>query len=215
MFRALGGWAVVAVGLWGLGAHAEEPKWETISTTPYLVKTRALPNSSVKELHGEATLNAKAADLQAAILDADAYSKFMPYVVESRQVGDKETEDGVETFHAYARLDFGVVSARDYVVKVRVEQSVAPDGTGEFKNRWQATPDKLPERASTVRLKLTQGSWHVVPTEDGQKSKVVYRAAVDPGGWIPAFAANMGNKQGIHETFQAVEKEAQRRAKAK
>ena len=41
---------------------------------------------------------------------------------------------------------------------------------------------------------------------------MVYKFNVDPGGMIPAFAADMGNKSGVTDVFNAVEKEAKRRA---
>jgi hypothetical protein len=62
-----------------------------------------------------------------------------------------------------------------------------------------------------VRLRINEGSWHVA-SRGPNKSFAVYRFVVDPGGWIPAFAANAGNKQGVTDTFKAVEREAERRA---
>ena len=44
------------------------------------------------------------------------------------------------------------------------------------------------------------------------RSKVVYRAAVDPGGWMPDFLSDMANRSGAVGTMRAVEREAQRRA---
>lgn len=150
-------------------------------------------------------------DIQATIMDPDRYSKFMPYVKESRTVGKPEA-DGAQ--YVYTRLDFGsLVTSRDYVVKVYLLQGVNPDGSGEFKNRWIADGDKLPARANSIRVKVNEGTWHVTP-KGPNKSHVVYRFLVDPGGWVPTFAANIGNRKGVTDTFRAVEKEAQRRARA-
>lgn len=44
----------------------------------------------------------------------------------------------------------------------------------------------------------------------GNKSRVVYQFAVDPGGAIPAFLADVGNRNGVGDVFRAIEKEAQR-----
>lgn len=202
----------VMLALLAGGAFAAEGAWETVAETPYLIKMRAVPNSNVKEIWAEGDLDAPAQDIQAAIEDPDSYSKFMPFVKESRIIGKPEA-DG--TRYVYTRLDFGsLVASRDYVVKVKTEQSVAADGTGEFRQRWVAEADRLPKRANSIRVRVDEGSWQVTPKGDG-KSHVVYRFLVDPGGWVPGFAANMGNKQGVSDTLKAVEKEAQRRCKAR
>ena len=63
-----------------------------------------------------------------------------------------------------------------------------------------------------VRLPLNRGSWHVTAKGAG-RSYAVYRFMVDPGGWVPSFAANLGNTEAVTGTFKAVEKESQRRAR--
>lgn len=188
-------------------ARAEE--WETVATAPVLIKARSVPNSSVKEIWAQGEMSAPVQDVQAALLDVERFREFMPFVKESRLIG-KPRPDGAH--YVYTRLEFGPwVSSRDYVVKVEVERSVAPDGSGEFRNRWVAEPDRIPSRANAVRLRVNEGSWHVA-SRGPNKSFAVYRFVVDPGGWIPAFAANAGNKQGVTDTFKAVEREAERRA---
>ena len=188
-------------------ARAEE--WETVATAPVLIKARSVPNSSVKEIWAQGEMSAPVQDVQATLLDVERFREFMPYVKESRVIGNPRA-DGAH--YVYTRLEFGPwVSSRDYVVKVEVERSVAPDGSGEFRNRWVAEPDRIPSRANAVRLRINEGSWHVA-SRGPNKSFAVYRFVVDPGGWIPAFAANAGNKQGVTDTFKAVEREAERRA---
>ena len=105
-----------------------------------------------------------------------------------------------------------MISDRDYVVHVWLDEGVKPDGSGSYRCHWKAAPDKLPVRESLVRVKVNEGSWEVTPKADG-KSHVVYRFAADPGGMLPAWAANYGNRRGISGTLEAIEKEAQRRLK--
>lgn len=204
MFR----WVGVAVFAAASVASAEA-KWETVTTEPYVIKSRAVPGTEVKEIWAEGEIAAPVSAVEAALMDADGFSRFMPYVKESRTLGDR-LPDGAQ--YVYTRLDFGsLVTSRDYVVKVYRLSSAGEDGSGEFKNRWVADASRIPQRANIIRLKLNEGSWHVVP-RGANKSFAVYRFTVDPGGWIPSFAANAGNKQGVSDTFKAVEREAQRRA---
>jgi hypothetical protein len=192
-----------------LVAVAEPSGWSTVATEPYLIRMRTNPGTAVKEIWVEGELEAEVRDIQAALLGADRFSKFMPYVSEARFLGPPEP-DGSR--FVYTRLDFGtLLSARDYVVRQHADQVVGPDGSGEFRNRWEAAPDRIPQRQRVVRLRVNEGSWHVVPR--GKKSFATYRFMVDPGGRIPSFAANLGNKTGVFETFKAIEGEAQRRAR--
>jgi hypothetical protein len=194
------------------GAAAGGEEWETVATEPVLIKVRTVPGSSIREVWAEGEIAAPAQDVQSALMDSDHLREYMPFVKESRKIG-KPQPDGSQ--YVYTRLDFGAwVKSRDYVVRVHMERSVAVDGTGEFRNRWVAEPDRLPSRANVIRLKVNEGSWRVV-WRGPNKSFAVNRFMVDPGGWIPAFAADAGNKQGVTDTYKSVEREAQRRAAAR
>ncbi|MGA9522501.1 MAG: hypothetical protein WBV82_13620 [Myxococcaceae bacterium] len=189
---------------------AAEEAWETIQTQPIVIKARDVPGTGIREIWAEGDMAAPAQDIQSALMDADGYAKFMPYAKESRTVGQPEADGGQ---WVYTRLDFSaLVSSRDYVVKTYVDEKVGEDGTGTFRNHWKSDSKKLPKRANIVRLPLNQGSW-TVTSSGPNKSHAVYRFMVDPGGWLPAFAANIGNTSGVTDTFLAVEKEAQRRAR--
>ena len=104
-----------------------------------------------------------------------------------------------------------MVDPRDYVLRVWLDEGVATDGSGVFRNHWVASGQKIPARHNVVRLNVNEGSWSVT-ARPGGKSWAVYKFAVDPGGWIPAFAADLGNKSGVTDTFTAVENEGRRRA---
>lgn len=76
-----------------------------------------------------------------------------------------------------------------------------------------AVPDKIPSRANLIRVRVNDGSWDIRPLGDGRRCWAIYKFAIDPGGWVPAWAANMGNEQGVTQTYKAIEKKAQRLAK--
>ncbi len=189
-------------------ASARAEDWNTVTTSPYLVKTRPLPNSAIHEVWAEGVIDAPVQDIQDALMDPDSFPRWMPYVKEGRYVG-QPLPDGAR--HVYIRLELPMVSSRDYFTRVNLVKGVAADGSGEFENKWVAVPTLFPPRSNVVRLQFNQGSWHVTPRPDG-KAFAVYRFAVDPGGSVPAFAANMGNRSGVPDSYKAVEKEAQRRA---
>jgi len=172
------------------------------------VKARPRAGSEVFEIWAEADLEAPVRDIQDALTTMDRFQHFMPYVKSAKEVSREE--DG--TIYTYTELGFPVISNRDYVVRVWLDEGVRPDGSGVYRTHWVAAPDKLPEVDSVVRLKVNEGSWVVTP-KDAAKSHVVYKFAADPGGMIPTWAKNLGNRRGVSGTLEAIEKEAQRRQK--
>lgn len=204
---ALGVCLAVAAPAW-----AAEGDWVTVLEGPITIKNRSVPGSAVKEIWAEGDMDAPVQDLQDTLMKPELFRNFMPYLKDSREIS-KRQEDG--SVYVYTLIDLPVVGKRDYVVQVWLRESVRPDGSGTFRNEWKAVPDYLPRRANITRVTLNTGGWTITPIGDGSKSHVVYRFAVDPGGWVPAFAVNLGNEKGVAETFRAVEKEAQRRRDAR
>jgi len=206
--------SVMVVGALALAvapaARAEEP-WQTVSTGAVVVRTRSVPGSPVREVWAETDLKAEVRDLQDTILDGESFPRFMPYTKQARRL----TQPGPEGFwFVYTRVAPPVIAQRDYVVKVSVERSVEPDGSGWFQNRWISAPGLVPPVEGVVRMAINEGSWSATPRGDG-RSHVVYRFRINPGGWIPPFLADLANQSAIPDVFRAVEREAQRRGAAR
>jgi hypothetical protein len=198
----------VLTSLLCLPALAGEGGWTVVSEGPVVVKTREQSGSPVKEVWAEADLEASAYDVQQTLLEPERFPRFMPYVKEVRTLGTPDEDGGV---FVYTRVAPPVIGDRDYVVKSICEEQVDEQGQGAFRQRWVSAPDRLPQRQHITRLRLNQGSWHVTPKGE-KRAHVIYRFQVDPGGFVPAFAADMANRSGVRDTLKAVEREAQRRA---
>lgn len=199
-----------AVMLLSGSALAADEEWVTvIDGPPIVVKNRSKEGSPIKEIWGEGDVTARVEDIQSALLDVDSFSKFMPNVRGAASL-NKSEPDG--SYYVYTQVDLPILSGRDYAVRIWNDEKVKPDGTGAFRQRWTAAPDKLPEVKGYVRLKVNDGSWTITPVGDGSKSHVVYKFSTDPAGNIPNWAKDMGNKKAVVDVIQAVEKEAQRRA---
>lgn len=198
-----GRWVAAWVAL--VPAFASAGEWETISAGPIAIKTRSKPGSSVKEVWAEGDVDASIRDVQDAILDAEGYPRFMPYVRESKRLGPPAAD---KSQLVYSRVELPIVPGRDYVVRVTVDRDVHA-GDAEFMNRWVSVPDAVPQRANVVRLRTNEGSWHAY--QKNGRTHLVYRFAVDPGGWVPSFVIDMGNRTAVPDTFHAIEREARRR----
>ncbi len=183
--------------------------WTTVTDGPIVEKTRSVPGTDVREVWAEGEIDAPVIEVQAALMDTEGYARFMKYITESRWVGEPQP-DGSRL--AYTLLELPVVSPRDYVISVRVDEMLEPGGIGRFSNRWYAVPDKAPRRTGVVRVRVNSGGWTVTPRDEGRKAWGVYRFQVDPGGYLPAFVADLGNRKGVTGTFRCVEWEARKRA---
>src|SRR5690349_8857735 len=75
--------------------------WTVVTQSPYLVKTRPIPNSAIQEVWAEGVINAQVQDIQDTMMDPDRFPKFMPYVKEGRYIL-KPNPDGSR--YVYVRL---------------------------------------------------------------------------------------------------------------
>lgn len=192
----------------GAASAWAEASWEVVTSAPILIKSRPRQGTGIREVWAEGDMHASVADLQFALLDYGRYVAFMPYMKETREVAPRDPDD---TRYVYSRLQLPIVGGRDYVLKVAVNKLVRPDGSGTFMNSWTTLPTFVPVRPGIKRLQTNEGSWTITPKGE-RLSHAVYRFAVDPGGWLPPFAADFGNKTATEDTWNSVEKEAQRHA---
>lgn len=184
--------------------------WQQISPGPILIRARQRPNSPVRDLWAEGDLDAPVRDIQDVIRDCPNQPRFMPYMKECRAL-PSTAPDGSEL--VYSKLAPPFVEPRDYVLKVFVDRSVGADGKGEFLSRWVAQPDALAVNKGIIRIRVNEGSWHAYETNG--KTHLVYRLAADPGGTLPPSIANLSNKSAVIDTFNAIEREARKRARAR
>ncbi|MFY0530342.1 SRPBCC family protein [Archangium gephyra] len=201
--RSVAGVVVLVCTLVAGGAGAED--WEQVSDGDIAIKAR--PYTAVtggREVWAEGVLPVSLQDVQAALTDHDNFRNFMPYVTESRLLS--RGEDGTRL--TYTRLDFPLISDRDYVLRVHDEPVLGADGTQvAFHQKWTPDNSALPERVGVVRLRHNQGSWYFTPRAEGGV-RFVYRFIVEPGGSIPGFLAGVGQKDAVLATVRGVEKRA-------
>jgi len=187
------------------GARAADD-WETVEDEDALIKVRARSDINGKEVWAEKDVEANAYDVQTALMDSGSFRHWMPYVKESRVVSTNP--DGSRV--AYAKLDLPMVDDRDYVISVVDEKKLTEDGQGEYVQRWKVVVDPgVPERKGVVRLKHNEGTWQVT-SKGPNKTHIVYKFIVDPGGSVPDWLASFGQKDGVMDTLGAVEKRARK-----
>jgi hypothetical protein len=194
--------------LWGLYAGASD--WEVVSKGAVSVRARPLPERpELREVWLEAELAAEARAVQAVLRDHGSFWRWMPMVKESRVVEEGPGPERV----TYTRMVIPLVASRDFVCRAVDEQLLAEDGTGEYRQRWQVAKGVLPERKGVVRLHHNQGRWRLVP-RGPERTLVEYHFSVEPGGSVPLFLANLGQRESLAELMRALEKRAREVAQA-
>jgi hypothetical protein len=84
----------------------------------------------------------------------------------------------------YEQISVPVVSDRDYVMHVKLEQGAA---SGHCSVSFQTEDDPArPPVSGFVRIPVIRGHWDAFPIADGKVS-VQYRIFSEPGGGVPAF----------------------------
>ncbi len=208
-FAQRAGWLINALLLLGCGALAgsagDSGPWKEVSRSGDLVVyERVHDGSSIREFKAIGTIDADAAVVKRVIDDVDEYPHFMPYMTETRVI----STDG-NTRVTYARLSPPVVGDRDYTIRVHCETRRDAAGNTCFCNRWETANELGPaEKSGVTRVKVSEGSWLLQPTQAGRKTQATYCIYSDSGGAIPAFLANAACKTAIPKLFEAIGKQA-------
>lgn len=186
---------------------AEDGDWELVAKSPIVVKNRSIEGTSIKEVWAESDVFAPAANVQDVLMDIASLTSFMPFMKDAHVIGEPN-DDG--SLNVYTLIDLPIVGKRDYIQRLSFPQLLERDG--QFRAEWSPQPEFTPKVKGVVRITNNRGFWLVTPLDGGKSCHVRYQFTVDPGGAIPAFIANIGNQQGVSDTYVAVKKEALRRA---
>ncbi|GEM_PF-723477 len=176
---------------WVLSAHE--------SGVTIYSRTRA--GSPIKEFKAVGEIGAPTRAVQSVLDDVDAYTRFMPYVIECRVI----SRDAVSIV-SYQRISPPFCTDRDYTIRVSHETLRAPGGPA-FRTSWQLANALGPaERNGVIRVKTNEGSWYLEPSGENS-TRATYRIYTDSGGSLPGFLANKANQIGIGKLFEAIRKQ--------
>jgi hypothetical protein len=205
---ALFGLLLVGADAFADNALADKGSWETVSRSPLSIRQRTWSGTQTTEIEVRGTVRAKVEDVEAVLLDCDGAPRFMPYLKECWHVGAPRA-DG--TYDVYSRIAPPLVSSRDYVLRMDVTRWTP--ASGSFRQAWSTSTDHpVPARKGIVRLETNEGEWN--GSAQGEETLLVYRLAAASGGISPRLV-RMTTKSSMSDLYRAVEREAQRRAKAR
>jgi len=199
IFRTTGAGGAVLIGVIVLFASpAVAAGWEQLfEKDGVLVERRAVPGSSIPELRATATSPLEPSAIFETLWRHPEYPEFVPHLKRL----DLLSDTGDERI-AYEQIAMPLAKDRDYTVRIRrrVDRK-AQRYEMTFTSANEAGP---PADRRHVRVKSIQGSWTVVPGAEGKGSVVRYDVRGEPGGAIPAWVANLAQREAIVDLIRAV-----------
>jgi hypothetical protein len=186
-------------------ANADEP-W-ALSTTKEGIKvyTRHVPNSKIKAIKVECSLNATPAQLVAVLMDIKG---SIDWVYHTKSVNLIKQVSPSELYY-YSEVNIPwPVHNRDFIAHIKVTQDPV---TKVITVDAPCLADMVPVKDGIVRIEHSVGKWIITPTDNGQV-KVEYTLHLDAGGSVPAWLLNMFITQGPTESFIKLKAQLQKPA---
>lgn len=193
---------LVSLMSWGLCDAQDSWKLKTESGG-IRIFMRSVPNTAVKALKVECSINAGLSQLVAVLLDLDACDEWV-YKSKSNILIKRVSPS--ELFY-YSEVEVPwPAQNRDFIAHLIVHQN--------SKNKVVTVdapcdPDMVPKKKDIVRIPRSSGRWTISPAGKNQLF-IEYELSVDPGGSIPAWLINMFATKGPLETFKKLKLQVQK-----
>lgn len=177
---------------------SDRAPWELVNEDDSIsVWARQVEDSKIRELKATTLIPAPIQRVWDVVMQSAAYTEFMPYVEEIKNMGT--SDDG--GYYEYQRIDPPIVDRRDFTYKVTWQKDEAQ---GIFIKKWEAANNRGPElRGDAVRVTTLRGSF-TLEKLDPSITRLTYWLYTDPGGSIPSWVANKANTTSLPDVMRAV-----------
>lgn len=164
----------------------ENDDWEISKNEDRIsIYLRTVSYSNYKEFKGEMIVKSSCEDIIAFLQNIESFEKWLPDCKESKRL-IKISE--------YQQINYVVTEVpwpyenRDIVYLFTVADK--DPKTGQLKILIENKPGYIPEKSNIVRIPKSLGFWTFTPISENQ-TKVEYQMHVEPGGFVPAWLANL------------------------
>jgi hypothetical protein len=187
-------------GLGGQPARATEEWHQVLAEEGIFGYARAVPGSDVLEFRSTVVLPARIELVGAILRDVEGLKRPGSRCKESRIVERSDQNHYV----FYAHYEFPTpLDDRDVVMRVSTTYDFA---MGRAIANLQAVDEpRVPRRPGIVRI-TTFTAQFVIEYLGREKTGIVYTMHADPGGHIPTFVVNYGNKHGLRDNVDDLRK---------
>lgn len=169
-----------------LNHETENTDWQlSKSKNQISVYTRKVDYSNYKEFRAEMTVTSKPEAIVTFLQNIDGYKEWLPDCLESRKLDQTSTTEQINYLVTDVPWPY---DDRDLVYQFTV---VAMDfKSGQLKILIENRPEYIPASKKIIRIPKSVGFWKLTPIAEN-KTKVEYQMHVEPGGYVPAWLANM------------------------
>jgi hypothetical protein len=168
-------------------ALAQAPAWRADGAVEGMsLWLRKVPGAAFEEIRVSTTSGESLEALCDAVWNKHRPAKPEGNFKQQTVIRESETERWT-----YEQIRVPVVSDRDYVMFVKLEQ---PASSGRCEVSFETRTDEAyPPRQDHVRIAAVRGHWLLEPIDDG-KVRITYDVFSDPGGSVPPFLAWGGQR---------------------
>jgi len=190
---------IIAFSFLCLIVHAcEATEWKLKKETRTMkIFTTNEDNSSYKSVKVECTVNAKFAQVIAALFDLDRQHEWVYNNKSSKLL--KHVSDNELIYYSEVNVPWPCTN-RDFIAHLKVTQP-APDVVNIESH---SEPNYLPEKDGLVRVKSSSSHW-VLTAIGNNQLKIEYTIQFDPSGSVPAWLTNAFVTKGPYETFDKLQ----------
>lgn len=177
-----------------------QAEWRRVAVRDGIkVYAKTVPDSRIKAMKAECTLDAGADEVIALLLDVKAAERWVCHTKSCRLI--RKVSDTELFYHTEVSLPWPLDN-RDFVTHLCV---IKHEKSDIVTVEAPAVPGIVPLREGVVRINASINRWLIRPLPNG-KVWVEYMLQVDPGGHIPAHVVNMFACRAPIETFQNMRK---------
>jgi hypothetical protein len=162
------------------------------------VYSRDVPESGILELRAVCVANAPPNVVFRAAMRRDTYRQTSKYVVDFQII----RTDQSNLWYTYQRLAIPLFRDRDYTLRYEARQDSLH---GYYSIVWTIANDKgPPPKEDVVRIEVSRGGLEMVPVDEGTRTRLACTIYADPGGSIPSWLANIGNRSTVPDLLRAI-----------
>jgi len=187
------------------GDEAGKGPWEKIRDEDGIaVQRRKVEGSNLAEFQGRGLVHAPLARVLAVLIDADRRTEWMHKCIGSALL------EQVDDHHqlTWNKTKGSPASDRDVVLRAEMAFDASDK---KVAITFTSTEDpRRPPTKDAVRMPFLRGHWHLWPQGPGD-TFVEYQVHANPGGWLPAWLANLVSKKLPLNTLRGLREQVVRR----
>jgi hypothetical protein len=162
------------------------------------VYSRKIPESRILEFRATCVIDVPPSIVFRTAMRRDTYRHTSKYVEDFQIIRSDESN----VFYIYQRIAIPLFRDRDYTLRYEEMQDSLH---GHFSLVWTIANDMgPPPKEHVVRIEVSRGAFEMIPVKEGTKTRLTCTICTDPGGNIPGWLVNIGNRSTMPDLLRAI-----------